>query len=317
MSSFTDLRVVDNFYQTSLFFPMPTVIVSSVAPDGRTSLGPYSLVQPYYIAGRDYYAMLLNCRNSSNTAQSLLRNGTCALNFIPDDRKYFKEAVRLGWPGDTPEEKMADCLFTLEDGLAAAADAPGSPKRPQVVAESFQVIECTWMRDLDGATADEPGHLDGYEPPYHDFNGITSKFGATFILRVDKILMKERYANAIINGVTARDFPPVPVDYGYRDSKNFWYTKFPGPGNLRGAIPELLPVRATTLDSVRFAADRIDPDIHFEDEALMKVVNVPRVFLPTVLKGCVSWAKENGVSTITAEHMDIINDKRAKEKGKK
>ena len=32
--------------------------------------------------------------------------------FLPDDRKYFKEAVRLGFPGDTPEEKMKDCMYT-------------------------------------------------------------------------------------------------------------------------------------------------------------------------------------------------------------
>jgi hypothetical protein len=41
---------------------------------------------------------------------------------------------------------------------------------------------------------------------------------------------------------------------------------------------------------------------------------VPRIFLPTALKGCVNWAKENGVEVIDAEHMDIINDKRSKEK---
>ena len=28
MSSFENLRMVDNFYQTSLFFPMPTVIIN-------------------------------------------------------------------------------------------------------------------------------------------------------------------------------------------------------------------------------------------------------------------------------------------------
>ena len=50
MSSFKDLRIVDNFYQTSLFFPMPTVVISTLCEDGMTSLGPYSLVQPYYIA---------------------------------------------------------------------------------------------------------------------------------------------------------------------------------------------------------------------------------------------------------------------------
>ena len=44
------------------------------------------------------------------------------------------------------------------------------------------------------------------------------------------------------------------------------------------------------------------------------MVKVPRVFLNTALKGCVAWAKENQVELITAEHMDIINDKRAKEK---
>ena len=28
MSSFENLRIVDNFYQTSLYFPMPTVVIS-------------------------------------------------------------------------------------------------------------------------------------------------------------------------------------------------------------------------------------------------------------------------------------------------
>ena len=308
MSSFKDLRIVDNFYQTSLFFPMPTVIISTISESGETNLGPYSLVQPYYVAGRDYYAMLLNARNSSNTAQNILRTGKCTINFIPDDRKYFKEAVKLSWPGDTTEEKMPKCKFRLEEGLMAAAD-PSAP-RPKVLTDAFQVIECTWMSDLDKGYECKPGELHGYQPPYHDFNGITSEFGATFILRVDKILMKERYYNAIINGVRAGDFPRVPVDYGYRDSKNFWYTKFRRP------IPELLQVRATTLDSVRYAADRVDPEVHFTDEALQTIVNVPRVFLPTVLKGCVAWAEENGVTEVTAEHMKIINDKRSKEKGK-
>ena len=304
MSSFKDLRVVDNFYQTSLFFPMPTVLISTLTEDGKTTVGPYSLVQPYYVAGKDYYAMLLNCRNSSNTAQNILRTGKCAINFVTDERKYFKEMVRLGWPGDTPEEKMKDCIFTFEDGLADTSEGA----RPQVVRESFQVIECTWMKDLDNGGECKPGQLDGYEGPYHDFNGITSKFGATFILRIDKILMKDKYYKAIVNGVRAKDFPRVPVDYGYRDSKNFWYSRF------TKAIPELLPIRATTVDSVKYAADRIDDKIKFTDEACAMLVNVPRIFLPTVLRGCVAWARENNVTLVTAEHMKEINDKRSKEK---
>ncbi len=309
MSSFKNLRIVDNFYQTSAFFPMPTIMIGTLADSGITTLGAYSLVQPYYVAGKGYYAMLLCCRNSSNTAQNLLKRNKCTLNFIPDNKKYFKEAVRLGFPGDTPEEKMKDCIFHLEDGLMAQENP--DDKYPQVVKESFQVFECTWMNELDGADKDKAGNLNGYPPPYRDFNGITSEFGAHFILRVDKILMKDKYHDAIINGVKAGDFPAVPVDYGYRDSKNFWYTRFRRPR------AEPLPVRSTSLQSVKYAADRADDVVKFSLDACEKLVRVPRIFLPLVLKGCVKWAKENNVTLITAKEMEIINDKRAKEKDKK
>lgn len=308
MSSFENLRVVDNFYQTSLFFPMPTVIISTLCPDGTTILGPYSLVQPYYVAGKDYYAMLLSCRNSSNTAQNILANGKCALNFIDDKPSTFKEAVKLSWPGDKPEEKMPKCNFRLERGICEEQNP--EEKRPLVLSDAIEVIECTWMRNLDGAEKDMPGLIDGYEGPYHDFNGITSKFGAHFILRVDRILMKKKYRDAIINGVKAKDFPPLPVDYGYRDSKNLWFHR------KRRMKAELLPMRKTSLESVRYAANRADDTVKFTDEALETILNVPRVFLSLVLKGCVDWAKENGVTLITAEHMKIINDKRSKEKKK-
>lgn len=309
MGSFKNLRIVDNFYQTSLFFPMPTVIISTLCEDGTTNLGPYSLIQPYYVAGKDYYAMLLCCRNSSNTAQNILRNGKCALNFITDEKKNFKEAVKLSWPGDKPSEKMPKCKFKLETSLIQEENPDDI--RPQVLTDAIEVIECTWVRELDGADKDLPGELNGYEGPYHDFNGITSKFGAHFILKVDKILMKEKYSNAIINGVKASDFPNLPVDYGYRDSKNFWYHK------KRHMKAELLQVRKASIESVRYAANRADDKVKFTDDALETVLAVPRVFLPLVLKGCVAWAKENNVELITAEHMKIINDKRSAEKAKK
>ena len=304
MSSFENLRIVDNFYQTSLFFPMPTVVISTLCEDGSTTLGPYSLVQPYYVAGKDYYAMLLSCRNSSNTAQNILRNGKCAISFVDDKPRTFKECVKLSWPGDKPEDKMPKCAFKLEKGQAEG-------ERPMVLTDAIQVIECSWVRELDNAQNDQPGNLNGYEPPYHDFNGITSKFGAHFILKVDKILMKKKYADAIINGVKASDFPNLPVDYGYRDSKNFWFHRKP---HMRA---ELLPIRAQSLESVRYAADRADDVVKFTDDALQTILNVPRVFLPLVLKGCVDWAKENDCQLITAAEMKIINDKRAKEKNKK
>ncbi|MEA4870125.1 MAG: hypothetical protein VB062_05755 [Christensenella sp.] len=306
MSSFEDLRIVDNFYQTSAFFPMPTILVSSLSAEGETSLGSYSLCFPYYIAGKDYYAMVLESRNSSNTAQNILRSGTCALNFIEDSRANFKEAVRLGFPGETCAEKMASCRFALEEGLAG-----GEQKRPLVVKEAYQVFECTWQSDLENAFEDSAkvGQLEGVEPPYHDFNGITSRFGAHFILKIDKILMKERYRNAILNGVSARQFPRVPVDYGYRDNTHFWYTRFTRPISERIAAG-----KAADLSTVVYAASRMDPDVQFTNEACATLVKVPRVFLKAALQGCVDWAKANGVTLVEEKHMAIIRDKRSAEK---
>ena len=307
MSSFENLRIVDNFYPTSLFFPMPTVIISTLCDDGSTSCGPYSLVQPYYVAGKDFYAMLLSCRNSSNTAQHIIKNGKCAINFIPDKPKYFKEAVKLSWPGDTPAEKMPRFNMPLEKSMI---EEETGEKRPMVLSDAIEVIECTWVRELDHADQDKPGELNGYEPPYHDFNGITTQYGAHFILRIDKVLMKPKYYDNIINGVKGRLWPNVLICHGYRDSKNFWFAKTPR------LVPELLPIRNATLSSVRYAADRTDPNVHFTDDALEMLLNVPRVFLPTVLKGCVAWAKEHNITEVTAVEMKIINDKRSKEKGK-
>ena len=158
MSSFKDLRIVDNFYQTSAFYPMPTVLISTLTSEGKTSIGSYSLVFPYYVAGKDYYAMLLECRNSSNTAQNLLARGKCALNFIEDSAKDLKETVRLGFPGETSAEKMVDCKFELEAGQCEG-------ERPLVVKNAFQVFECTWQSDLENAYEDSVriGQLEGID----------------------------------------------------------------------------------------------------------------------------------------------------------
>lgn len=305
LNGFKDLRIVDNFYQTSSFFPMPTTEIGTLNESGKTNLGSYSLCFPYYIAGKDYYAMILCCRNSSNTAKNILRTKKCTINFIQDKRKYFKEAVRLGYPGETTDEKMKDCIFTLVDGKSARENP--NKAYPKIVKEAFQVFECTWMSQLDGAENDTV--QEEYLPPYHDFNGITSQHGAHFILKIDHILIKQKYYDSILNGVSASAFPSVPVDYGYRDNKNFWYTRFKRP------IAEPIPAsKGISLDTVKYAASRIDTEVKFTDEACQKLIKVPRVFLNTVLKGCVSWAKENNVTLITEKEMEIIQDKRNKEK---
>ena len=301
---FKDLKILDNFYQTSSFFPMPTILASTVSPNGQTNLGAYSLCFPYYIAGKDYYAMILECRNSSNTAQNILRTKKVTLNFIPDNKKYFKQAVKLGFPGDTTEEKMKDCIFNLSDSTLGK-------DRPQIVDEAFQVFECTWDASLDNAKKDKPGQLEGYEPPYHNFNGITSKFGAHFILKIDKIWLKEKYYNTIVNGVSAKGFPNIPVDYGYRDSTKFWCSAFKRP------FSEPIPDHEGDIKSVIYCAERLNTDIKFTKEACAKLVKIPRIFLKAALNQMVKIAKEEGISVIDEKALEIINDKRHKEKNKK
>ena len=186
--------------------------------------------------------------------------------------------------------------------------------RPLVIKKAYQVFECSWDDTLEDAYLDKErvNQLDGIEPPYRNFNGITSKFGCHFILKIDKILMKEKFYKAIVNGVKANSFPNVPVDYGYRDSINFWYTKFRRP------IAEPIPAgKEADLGGVMYAANRMDPNIKFTEDACKTLVKVPRVFLKLVLNGCVDYARENNITVIDAEVMKAINDKRKKEKERK
>lgn len=307
-TSFQEIIIKDNFYQSSAFFPMPLCLIGTLNEDGTlTSFGSYSLVFPYYIAGKDFYAMVLECRNTSNTARGLLRHKKCTINFIPYSKKNFQQCVDNGFPGDTPEEKMKDFIFTPIEGKSKELDPQGN--YPKILDEALQVFECTWVDTLEDAQDDKV--QDEYDGPYHNFNGITSKFGAHFILKIDHILMKQKYRDAIVEGATRSNFCPLPTNWGYRDSKDFWCSGHAKPK----ALP--IPNRTIDLSSLRYAADRLNTDVKFTDDALSTIVKVPRPFLKLVLQGCVKWADENGVKVITEKEMKIISDKRAAEKKKK
>ena len=308
MEDFKEIIIKDNFYQSSSFFPMPLTLIGTLNEDGTlTSYGSYSLIFPYYIAGKEYYAMVLECRNTSNTAKGLLRHGKCTINFLPYTKKNFQQHVDCGFPGDTPEEKMKDFRFTPIDGVSQKNNP--KEKYPKVLKEAIQVFECTWMKELDNAQNDKV--QEEYEGHYHNFNGVTSKYGAHFILRVDHILLKEKYYDALINGATKRNFCPLPTNWGYRDSKDFWCSNFRKPEAIG------IPNREIDLSSLRYAATRLNTDVQFTDDALKTIVKVPRPFLKLVLQGCVKWANENNVKVITEKEMKIISDKRSSEKKKK
>ena len=304
---FEEIIIKDNFYQSSSFFPMPLTLIGTLNENKTlTSFGSYSLIFPYYIAGKQYYAMVLECRNTSNTAKGILRHGKCTINFLPYSKKNFAQHVACGFPGDTPEEKMKDFRFHPVDSFSSKETKDPCPK---ILEEALQVFECTWMKELDGAQNDPV--LDEYDGPYHDFNGITSKFGAHFILRIDKILVKPAYKEAIVEGATRSNFCPLPTNWGYRDSKYFWCSDFTKPQAIG------IPDREVDLTSIQYAAKRLNTDVTFTDDALKTIVKVPRPFLKLVLQGCVKWAEENGVKVLTEKEMKIIADKRSAEKKNK
>lgn len=129
---FRNVRILDNFYQTSSFFPMPVVLVCTIAESGQMNLGPYSLCFPYTVAG-DKYQMVFNTRDNSNTAINLRRSGLCTLNFIPDDRRYIRNCVMLGYPGENTEEKMKNSIFTLDSSKRSVEERKLETEYPDLV----------------------------------------------------------------------------------------------------------------------------------------------------------------------------------------
>lgn len=66
-----------------------------------------------------------------------------------------------------------------------------------------------------------------------------------------------------------------------------------------------------------YAADRIDDKIKFTEGACAKLTKIPRVFLKAALTQMVNIAREEGITLIDEAALEIINDKRRKEKNKK
>lgn len=283
---FTEVRMLDNFYQTSSFFPMPVVLVSTLAESGRTNLGPYSLCFPYHVTGGQDYAMMLIARGTSNTALNIVRTKVCALNFIPDKKKYMKNCVMLGYPGESTEEKMKNSIFTLRPSTRNETSHKNQnpPSYPEIVNEAFQVFECTW---------------DDRFPLKRNGDLVENHF----LLLIDKIVMKKKWKDKLFKG---KGFPALPIDYGYRDNVRFWFTKHSRPY----AVP-IPKEKGNSIEVIKYACTRYDPDIKWEDEACAKIVKVPNIFLKKVISGVVKAAKEEGISVITPQFMDKIQDKRS------
>ncbi len=123
--------------------------------------------------------------------------------------------------------------------------------------------------------------------------------------------MKPKQYNSIINGVKASGFPNVPVDYGYRDSTNFWYTKFRKP------IPEKIQAKEGDVKSVVYAASRIDPNVKFTDEACAKLTKIPRVFLKQHLLKWLTLQKKKVLVLLVKRNWKLLTINAEKKKRNK
>jgi len=282
---FTEIRIVDNFYQTSSFIPMPVILVSTFSESGMINLGPYSLCFPHIIAGDQQHAMMLIARGSSNTAANIIRTKVCALNFIPDTKKYMKNCVMLGYPGETTEEKMKRSIFTL-----LPATTYGKPRNrqvcathPDMVKEAVQVFLCSWDESF-------PLQYNTERMEYH------------FLLRIDKIIMQRKWRDCLFKG---QGFPALPVDYGYRDNVRFWFA--------RHSPPYAIPIpreKGNTMATVKYACSRFDPKITWNEDACARLLKVPAIFLNGMIEVVVDAAKEKGISVITPQFVDSLRDRR-------
>jgi len=273
----------DNWYQANSYYPLPFALVTTVDEEGRTNIGPHSFTMPYGIITD--YALVLITRHNSNTAINLQRTKKCALNFVEFDKAHLKTVVDLGYPGQTTEEKMADQNFSFIDSPTEGRTR-GDNIHPPLIKEAIQVYECTLDESVD----------------YHYNKHSTSRH---FIIKLDNILLKESWHKFINNNNPV--MPNLPISYGFRDGKDFWFTECSTPI----AIP--IPTdRGPKAQAVIYIANRLDDEVKFTDDACEKLTGVPKVFLKTVLNGIIKRAKEDGVALVDESFVDRINEERKK-----
>lgn len=277
--TFVDVGIVDNFYQSCSFIPMSFALVTTVHESGETGIGPHALLFPFGITAP--HSMLLISRHNSGTATNIRRNAKCALNYVPFDRDAFRGIATMGYPGMSLEDKAKANPYTMID--SPTPERAADPEFPQLVAEAFQVFECTW----DDRFGLHERHDDAGKP-----------YESHFELRIDKILVQEAYADGIENGQV---FPDMPIFAGFRPTTGFWFAETHPPFSV--PLPK---VKGMEHQHVFYVANRIDKNVKFTRGACMKLTGIPRPFLQDALKGIVDQALRDGIAEIDEGYLDAI-----------
>jgi flavin reductase (DIM6/NTAB) family NADH-FMN oxidoreductase RutF len=271
------VSIRDNFYQSSAFFPMPFALITTKNEAGVTSIGPYSLVFPLDIS--EEHSMLLVSRASSNTATNLRRNGKCALHWIEFDKPLLQTVVDLGYPGVPPEEKMRDVPFELMP--SPTPQFRDDPDFPLLIKGAFQIFEC----ELDGR----------FE--YHPVRRAPRQLVEDYLaLKVKNILMPESFRTKLLE---RQVFPDMPISYGFRGGKEFWFVRHGEPFHL--PVPK---GKGMGLPGIYRMANSLDSEVEFTGDACELLTAVPRPFVESALKVFVEMAKEGKVSKVDAEFIN-------------
>ena len=277
---FVRIGARDNFYQSCAYIPMSFALITTVHADGSTGIGPHALCFPFNVTAP--YAMMLISRSTSATAANIRRLGHCALNYIEFDEERLGAVTRLGYPGQSAEDKRRASPFNLD--VSPMADSAENPDCPRIIREAFQVFECHWDRSMDLSMPEAPQAPDNI---------------GKFVLRVDNILLKQRYRDGVEEG---RAFPSMPIFMGFRARGEFWFARHQPPFAI--AAPK---VPGMELQSVVYLANRLDERVRFTDEACSMLTKVPRPFLQSALESVIAAARARGETVVTRELLQTIN----------
>ncbi len=277
--SFVQLHPKDNFYQSVSFFPMPFALITTINERGTTSIGPYSLVFPFEVTEQP--SMMLVSRTSSNTATNLRRTGRCALNFIEFDKKWLESVVGLGYPGQTPEEKMKDTPFTLTE--TPTQNFREDPDYPLIIKEAFQIYECF----TDG--------MFDYKP-YRVADALLAE--SFFVLKIKNILLKESCKRKLDSG---HEFPDMPISYGFRGGDEFWFTRHGEPFRI-----PVLRKKGRQHQQIYYMANKLDRQVRFNVGECKKLTSVPKPFLSAALQGIIKEAKDQRVTMVDEGFIELV-----------
>jgi hypothetical protein len=102
-----------------------------------------------------------------------------------------------------------------------------------------------------------------------------------------------------------REFPDMPLSYGFRGGDEFWFAKH--------NQPFFIPVprdKGEAHGQILYMANKIDPKVRFTEDACKALVGVPKVFLEVVLTGIVEEAKNQGVKMIDLDFVKAVEAQR-------